>query len=134
MFHNGQGVQYTSKVFYDLLRANNIVQLFSNTGRPHDNAVTEVFFSALKEEELYRINFKSEREFYECVDHYIAFYNTKRPHGTLAYKTPEQFEETYRGGKGGRAKLDKGFKSHVFWFFASCLRDFRIKETRHSVL
>ena len=95
-FHSDQGAQYTSKAFRTLLRVNNIVQSFSRSGKPHDNAVAEAFFSALKKEELYRINFKSEREFYECVDNYIMFYNTQRPHGTLAYKTPERFEELYQ--------------------------------------
>ena len=74
---------------------NKIVQSFSRSGRPHDNAVTEAFFSALKKEELYRTNFQSEREFYKSVDSYIKFYNTERPHGTLNYKTPEQFEKLY---------------------------------------
>lgn len=96
MFHSDQGTQYTSKVFRTLLRVNNIVQSFSRSGKPHDNAVAEAFFSSLKKEELYRLNFKSEREFYECVDNYIVFYNTQRPHGTLAYKTPERFEEQYQ--------------------------------------
>ena len=94
-FHSDQGCQYTSKAFQNLLCMNNIVQSFSRSGKPHDNAVVEAFFSALKKEELYRINFKSEREFFECVDNYMVFYNTKRPHGTLAYKTPEKFETIF---------------------------------------
>lgn len=95
MLYSDQGAKYTSKAFQTLLRVNNVVQSFSRSGRPHDNAVAEAFFSALKKEELYRINFKAEREFYESVDNYITFFNTMRPHTTLAYKTPEQFEEIY---------------------------------------
>jgi transposase InsO family protein len=95
MFHSDQGTQYTSKVFRTLLRLNKVVQSFSQSGRPHDNAVAEAFFSALKKEELYRINFKSEREFCESVDNYVTFFNTERPHTTLGYKTPEKFEELY---------------------------------------
>ena len=98
-FHSDQGTQYTSKTFRNLLHVNNIVQSFSRSGRPHDNAVAEAFFSALKKEELYRTNYKSEREFFESVDNYILFYNTKRPHGTLAYKTPERFEKIFGAGK-----------------------------------
>ncbi|HVI39589.1 MAG TPA: IS3 family transposase, partial [Anaerovoracaceae bacterium] len=95
MFHSDQGTQYTSKAFRRLLYVNKVVQSFSRSGRPHDNAVAEAFFSALKKEELYRINFKAEREFYESVDNYIVFFNTSRPHATLSYKTPDQFEEMY---------------------------------------
>lgn len=29
------------------------------------------------------------------IAHFIAFYNTKRPHSTLQYKTPEQTEQDY---------------------------------------
>lgn len=95
MFHSDQGTQYTSKAFRNLLRVNKVVQSFSRSGRPHDNAVAEAFFSALKKEELYRANFKGEREFYQSVADYIVFFNTQRPHTTLAYKTPEKFEEIY---------------------------------------
>jgi len=96
-FHSDQGCQFTSKVFQTLLYVNNIVQSLSRTGKPHDNAVAEAFFSSLKKEELYRTNYKSEREIHESVDKYVIFYNTQRPHGTIAYKTPEQFEELHRG-------------------------------------
>ena len=94
-FHSDQGTQYTSKAFRELLRMNNIVQSFSATGRPHDNAVAEAFFGTLKKEELYRTNFKSEREFCDCIDDYMVFYNAERPHGTLAYRTPEKYENDY---------------------------------------
>jgi len=98
-FHSDQGCQYTSRTFRNLLHVNKIVQSFSRTSKPHDNAVAEAFFASLKKEELYRINFKSEREFYQCVDAYIAFYNTERPHETLNYKTPEKFEILYQNRK-----------------------------------
>jgi len=94
-FHSDQGTSYTSKAFRTLLHVNKVVQSFSKSGSPHDNAVAEAFFSALKKEELYRINFKSERELYESVDKYIVFFNSQRPHTTLAYKTPDKFEELY---------------------------------------
>ena len=95
MFHSAQGSQYTSGAFQKLSHLNKVVQSFSRSAMPHDNAVAEAFFSALKKEELYRINFKAERELYESVDKYIDFFNTKRPHTTLAYKTPDKFEELY---------------------------------------
>jgi transposase InsO family protein len=98
-FHSDQGVQYTSRTFRVLLRMNNIVQSFSKTGSPHDNAVAEAFFANMKKEELYRVNYKSEREFRESVDEYMGFYNSDRPHSALAYRTPEQFEARYEDNK-----------------------------------
>lgn len=95
MFHSDQGAQYTSKTFRKLLRMNKIVQSFSAPGQPHDNAVMESFFSYMKREEIYRTHYKSEQQFAKSVDNYIEFYNTQRPHSTLNYKTPDQFETLY---------------------------------------
>ncbi len=92
VFHSDQGTQYTSHTFQKLLRMNKIVQSFSKTGSPQDNAVAEAFFSSMKKEELYRTNYKSEREFRKSVDDYVEFYNMKRPHTTLAFRTPDRFE------------------------------------------
>ena len=44
---------------------------------------------------LYRTKYRSEADFRSAVDKYIIFYNTKRPHRKLQYKTPEQKEEEY---------------------------------------
>ena len=98
-FHSGQGAQYTSKAFRKLLRMNKVVQSFSKSGRPHDNAVAESFFASMKREEIYRTQYKSERQFRESIDNYIAFYNAQRPYSTLAYKTPDKFEAMYDGKK-----------------------------------
>ena len=93
IFHSDQGAQYTSLAFRNLLLSCGVEQSFSNTGRPHDNAVAEAFFASLKREELYRRDYSSVAEFEKGVAAYIEFYNTKRPHGSLGYKTPEQMEE-----------------------------------------
>ena len=99
IFHSDRGVQYTSKTFRKLLSVNKVVQSFSNSGKPHDNAVAEAFFSSLKTEELYRTNYRSEREFRQSVEDYILSYNTQRPHRTLAYRTPERFEQEHSNKK-----------------------------------
>lgn len=99
MFHSDQGAQYTSKTFRKLLRMNKVVQSFSAPGQPHDNAVMESFFSFMKREEIYRTQYKSEQQFAKSVDNYIEFYNTQRPHSTLNYKTPDQFEAIYEDKK-----------------------------------
>ena len=82
---------------------NKVVQSFSKSGSPHDNAVAESFFASMKREEVYRTPYKSERQFVESIDTYIKFYNAQRPHSTLRYKTPNQFETIYteKQGKAG---------------------------------
>lgn len=92
IFHSDRGSQYTSKAFLSLLSTSGVTPSFSEPGQPHDNAVIESFFSQLKKEELYRRNYKSEREFRESVATYISFYNNDRPHRYNNYKTPTQKE------------------------------------------
>ena len=53
----------------------------------------ESFFSNMKREELYRTRYRSEREFKAAVREYITFYNEKRPHKKLRYKTPKKYED-----------------------------------------
>ena len=78
---------------------NKVVQSFSKSGQPHDNAVMESFFASMKREEIYRTQYKSEQQFIKSVDTYIEFYNTQRPHSTLNYKTPDQFEAIHENKK-----------------------------------
>lgn len=102
-FHSDQGAQYTSNAFRKLLRMNKVVQSFSKSGRPHDNAVAESFFASMKREEIYRNQYKSETQFVKSIENYVEFYNNRRPHRTLNYKTPDQFEamhESKRKEKG----------------------------------
>lgn len=81
--------------YFDYLRSLNITHSFSRAYVPYDNSVMESFFSSFKREELYRTKYRSEADFYKAVDNYIDFYNTKRPHKKLHYKTPQQKEEEY---------------------------------------
>ena len=100
IFHSDRGSNYRSKAFGICLDNHNVVQSYSKPHTPTDNAVAEAFFKSLKQEELYRRVYRSEREFKESVAEYMLFYNEDRPHKTLHYKTPIQFEnEYYNGGK-----------------------------------
>lgn len=94
-FHSDQGAQYTPKALWKLPHMNKVAQSFSKPGSPYDNAVAESFFASMKKEEFYRTIYKSERQFCESVNIYIRFYNTRRPHSTLSYKTPDRFELLY---------------------------------------
>jgi len=97
LFHSDRGAQYTSHRFQQMLHDHAAVQSFSNSGRPHDNAVAESFFASLKKEELYRRNYTSEPEFKRGIESYIEFYNTRRPHRTLKNRTPCQMEDDSQG-------------------------------------
>lgn len=89
IFHTDRSVNYSSKTMNDYMRSLHIAHSFSRAHVPYDNSVMESFFSSMKREELYRTKYRSESDFRNAVDRYIIFYNTKRPHKKLQYKTPE---------------------------------------------
>ena len=62
-------------------------------GQDLDNIVTERFFRSIKYEDLYINEYESPAELIRAVDHYIRFYNSKRPHQSLAYKTPNEVNQ-----------------------------------------
>lgn len=95
VFHTDRGSNYRSKTMNDYMRSLNITHSFSRAHVPYDNSVMESFFASMKREELYRTKYRSESDFRSAVDKYMIFYNTKRPHKKLQYKTPEQKEEEY---------------------------------------
>lgn len=95
LFHSDRGSNYISKTFMTYLQELGVHQSFSKGGNPYDNSVMEAFFKIMKAEELYRMSYHSEKEFKKAVYDYIQFYNEKRPHTVLNYKTPEQAEKSY---------------------------------------
>ena len=95
IFHSDRGKPYCSKAFRTKLEQHGMIQSLSRTGKPHDNAVIESFFSSLKRESLYRREYPSESAFRKGVFQYIEFYNTMRPHSSLKQQTPAQFEQAY---------------------------------------
>jgi len=95
IFHSDRGSTYYSKTFCDYLETLHVEQSFSRAYVPYDNSVAETFFSSMKREELYRTKYRSENELRKAIEEYIEFYNTKRPHAKLKYKTPGQFEANF---------------------------------------
>lgn len=95
LFHSDNGSNYISKTFMRYLKDLGVRQSFSRKHLPYDNSVCESFFSNMKREELYRTNYKSEREVRECITKYIEFYNDKRPHSILRNRTPNKAEAEF---------------------------------------
>ena len=95
LFHSDQGCNYTSRTFRMFLREKGVKQSFSRGGMPYDNSVCESFFSIYKQEEYYRTNYRSETEVKKGISEFMNFYNTKRPHSLLRYRTPDAHEAEY---------------------------------------
>jgi putative transposase len=95
LVHSDRGSQYASKEFRTLLWRNKLKQSMSRKGNCWDNAPTESFFSTLKQElDVYELRTASvlRQEVFEYIE---IFYNRRRLHSTIGYKTPEEVEKQY---------------------------------------
>lgn len=93
LHHSDRGVQYASDEYQLLLRRNGIGCSMSGKGDCWDNAVMESFWSTLKTELVYQEEYATHEEARASIFEYIeVFYNRKRLHSSLDYKSPETFE------------------------------------------
>ena len=91
--HSDRGSQYASNAFREELKSHGIRASMSRIGNCYDNAVAECFFHSLKSELVHREDFESRDEARAAVfDYAEVFYNRVRPHSTLVYLTPIEFE------------------------------------------
>jgi len=92
--HSDRGVQYACKDFRKVLKKHSFIQSMSRKGDCWDNAVAESFFGILKTELVHHERFRGPQDTLRAIFEYIEiFYNQKRKHSTLGYKTPAQFEQ-----------------------------------------
>ena len=92
--HSDRGVQYSCKAFRDKLNELGFIQSMSRKGNCYDNAQCESCFSLLKRElgnKSYLNMKEAKTEVFEWIE---AWYNTKRLHSSLGYKSPKDFEKT----------------------------------------
>lgn len=93
IIHSDRGVQYTSKLFRDRLKELGFIQSMSRKGNCYDNAQCESCFSLLKRElgaKVYLSMKEAKNDIFEWIE---AWYNTKRLHSALGYKSPVEFEK-----------------------------------------
>lgn len=100
IYHTDRGFNFCSRGMAEYIKSIQITHSFSRPYVPYDNSVVESFFASLKREELYRTKYRSESEFLLAVSDYMDFFNTKRPHRKLQYRTPEQKEHDYALNNG----------------------------------
>jgi len=93
VFHSDRGSQYTSREFSQLLASQGIVQSLSRPRQCWDNAVAESFFATLKTELIYRQAWPTRALVRSAVFEFIeVFYNRRRLHSSLGYRSPVEYE------------------------------------------
>ncbi|WP_268755955.1 MULTISPECIES: IS3 family transposase [Bacillaceae] len=96
IFHSDLGSQYTSDEFEKVIKQINMTHSFSCKGSPYDNACIESFHAILKKEEVNHvqyIDFKSaELTLFQFIE---GWYNRKKIHGSIGYKTPQEMEDVH---------------------------------------
>lgn len=94
LFHSDQGIQYASDQVFDLLNQAGVQVSMSRKGNCWDNAVAESFFGTLKTEHVDYQRYNGLQEAQHSLFRYIeSFYNRRRKHSHLDYKSPEAFEK-----------------------------------------
>ena len=89
--HNSdQGVQFTDKDYIAVLEANRVKISMDGRGRCMDNIFTERLWRTVKYENIYLNDYADFGEAGDGLKQYFQFYNERRRHQSLGYKTPAQ--------------------------------------------
>jgi len=91
LHHSDRGSQYCSHDYQGLLREYGMRVSMSRKGNCWDNAPMESFFNSLKNERVFHEDYATRAAAKQDLFEYIeVFYNRKRSHSSIGYRTPAQ--------------------------------------------
>jgi hypothetical protein len=86
----------------------------SRPGNPYDNAACESFLKTLKREEIYANHYRDLEHVFEDIGLFIEhYYNRRRLHSALGYRSPVEFEAQTK-----ESNLQPSFTGAAFRFNA----------------
>ena len=88
--NSDQGSHFTSTQFLELLLQKNVQISMDGRGRCMDNIFTERLWRTVKYENIFLKSYRTIGEANLGLTEYFQFYNTKRPHQALNYRTPAE--------------------------------------------
>ncbi len=104
IFHSDRGCQYTSKDFAALARRHGVVLSVGRKGECWDNAVAESFFATIKRELIdtrpWPTRAGLRREVFAWIE---GWYNTRRLHSALGYRTPAEADHDHHPATTAKA-------------------------------
>lgn len=93
LHHSDRGSQYASDDYRKALKNHGMIQSMSRKGNCWDNAPMERFFGTAKSELVHHQRYPTREAAKRDLFAYIeGYYNRKRLHSALGYRTPEQAE------------------------------------------
>ncbi len=98
IIRSDNGPQMSSHQFKAYIDSLELNHEFTPIRCPNKNAFVESFFSIFEIEFLQVRNFSSMKEVHRQVRDWVDWYNKKRLHGSLKYKSPEMFIENFKQG------------------------------------
>lgn len=93
VFNTDQGCQFTARSYTSRLEAAGVAISMDGRGRALDNVFIERLWRSVKHEEVYRRDYESVAQAEASLSAYFTFYNQRRRHQSLGYRTPA---EVYR--------------------------------------
>ena len=109
IFNSDQGSQFTAIEWLKVLTEKGIQISMDGRGKCFDNIFVERLWRTVKQEEVYLKEYLDVWEAEENLSKYFEFYNYRRPHQSLGYKTPFEIYQ-----KGLKIKENKGAKAANF--------------------
>ena len=89
IMHSDRGSQYASNQHRRLIQDYGMIQSMSRRANCWDNAVMESFFKTLKVERIYGLRYETRAQAKLDIVNWIeGFYNQRRIHSSIGYKTP----------------------------------------------
>ncbi len=88
--HSDRGCQYCSQAYAGLLRERDVRISMTQSGDPLENAVAERVNGIIKSEWISRMQISTITKCRSELKRIVDFYNGKRPHMSIGYKTPDE--------------------------------------------
>jgi putative transposase len=89
-FNTDQGAQFTSDRFITAIVGKGISFSMDGRGRSLDNVFVERLWWSVKYEDVYLKGYEDMTSLYAGLTRYFEFYNNRRTHASLDYKTPKE--------------------------------------------